>query len=621
MNTVVDPLVAAMKEQLLALCQRYSSQPETEMKHLLLLALEREEIVAVGYRDSMVQRRLARMPLSEEVKEILRHAMIWIWQDEAMHVVYARGTIVQLRQRLLSVRAAFREIQGILGGWSSSLEQHVAFREAPVARVVSKIIVLLGRLTGAVPQEVRDFLRLRPFKDYCLFNVAAERTALLVYERMTQLARDELKLSQRTVNTLNRVRDDEYRHEQIFSIMAESLTSQDTLSAEWSTERLVEAIGKIDVAFLPRRFRSDILGHRHLVGSGGKVVIRRGKSSAEKLQVLHDALEASAVKECLLQRCAAVSKQIEDLQVVIKPTFMMSYSHRDPSPAVDPEVLGYVGRYFAGLGVRQIQVIESPKVYEKFYRNRDVCSIARQFGFESSDYTVVDCSKDLVEHHFPRGLGETKISRIWKEADFRINISKLRSHPIERVLLTLPNTEGLGHQWTDFLFTEREASYQTAILMIHDEFPADISILDGYQNAPDGPLGVMGSNRPRQPHRFYVARDPLALDLIAARHMGLEDPLESPLLRAAVYWFGDPREDVTLDGPDAAMEGWHGPCHNDLTAFFSLAAEVSYQRCSGRGALFVPQMDPVLFPPIDDPSTILKLARASVQRIFGLHLS
>jgi uncharacterized protein (DUF362 family) len=621
MKSIVDPLVAAMREQLLALRHRYRSQPETEMKHLLLLALEREEIVAVGYRDTMVQRRLARMPLTEEVKEIIRHAMIWIWQDEAMHVVYARGTIVQLKQRLLSMRAALREIQGILGGWSSSLEQHVTFREAPIARSVSRSIVLLGRLTGAVPREVRDYLRLRPFRDYCLFNVAAERTASLVYERMTELAQNELNLPQRTVNTLMRVRDDEYRHEQIFSLMAESLTSDDTLSASWSTERLVESIGKIDPAFLPRRFRQSISGHRHPVGAGGTVVVRSGSSQAEMLQVLEEALEASGIRERVLQRCSALSKRIEDLEVAIKPTFMMSYSHRDPSPAVDADVLRHIGRYLVSLGIKKIKVIESPKVYEAFFQNRDVLSIAREFGFESSDYTVVDCSTDLVEYPFPRGIGETKISRTWKEADFRINVSKLRSHPIERALLTLPNTEGLGHQWTDYLFTEREASYQTAILMIHDEFPADISVLDGYRNAPDGPLGVMGSTSPRHPHRFYVASDPLALDMTAARHMGLADPLESPLLRAAVYWFGDPRIDITVDGPDKAIDGWRGPCHTDLTAFFSLAAEISYQRYSGRGAVFVPQMDPVLFPPFGEPSRMLKVVRACVQRIFGLHLS
>jgi hypothetical protein len=618
MDSIVTPLMTSMREQLRSIEKKFIAQPEAEMKHLLLLALEREEIVAVGYRDSLVQHRLSRMPISDDIRDIIRHAMIWVWQDEEMHVVYARGVIAQLKNRLLSLKAVVRETQGIIGGWGSSLEQHVSFREAPIARSLSTILMLLGKLSGAVPKEVRDYIQLRPFREYCLFNVAAEMTAALVYDRMIHLA-EKLGLPENSINTLIKVREDEVRHERIFTIFSECLTTKDELSPEWSIEKLIEKIGEIDPAYLSRFAREQLTQSNHLVGSGGRVIVRSGSILSDKISVFKSALDASDLTEQIHQSSRALGKTIADLKVVIKPTFMMSYSHKDPSPAIDPELLHSLTGYLKTLGVASITIIESPKVYETFFKNREVISVAEEFGFAGHHCTIEDCSKNLIQYQFPRGLGGTAVSKTWGEADFRINFSKMRSHPIERALLTLGNTEGLGHHWTDFLFVEREASYQTAILMIHDQFPAQFTILDGYAHCPDGPLGVMGSTNPKHPMRIYAGRDPLSIDLTAARHMGLSNPLESPLLRSAVYWFGDPRERLTIDGCDSEISEWKGPCHNDFTALFSLAAQITYQRCSGRGAVFVPEMDPKLYPPIEPSSLPVTIGRKIIQRVFGLH--
>jgi uncharacterized protein (DUF362 family) len=459
----------------------------------------------------------------------------------------------------------------------------------------------------------------RPFRDYCLFNVAAEKTASLVYERLLTIARDILHFPDQILLDLARVRDEEYQHERVFGIFAASLTSEDALSPDWSHDRLVNEIAAVSPFFLAPKFRSIPGRHSATVGAGGPVIVRQGSSADERDSVFSSALDISALKELLHQRCAQLGKSIAELTIVIKPTFMMMYSHRDRSPGVDPAVMIGLGRYLNELGARSITVIESSKVYENFFQNRNVRFIAKEFGYESLDYVINDCSEDLDNHQFARGLGETKISSVWKNSDFRINLSKMRSHPIERALLTLPNLEGLGRRWTDFMFSEREATYRTAILMMHDAFPADFSILDAYSNAPDGPLGVMGSTKPQHPYRFYLAEDPLSLDIVAARHMGMRDPLESPMIQSAVYWFGDPSDRLLVDGPDEKLSNWHGPCHNDLSAFFSLAAEISYRHVSGRGSLFVPQMDPALFAPIGKPSIALRAARGAVQRIFGLH--
>jgi hypothetical protein len=196
----------------------------------------------------------------------------------------------------------------------------------------------------------------------------------------------------------------------------------------------------------------------------------------------------------------------------------------------------------------------------------------------------------------------------------------MRSHPIDRVALTVANIEGLGPAWSSFVFSDRLATYSTAIMMVLDEFPVDFAILDAYTRAPDGPLGVMGSAHPRQPRRIYAAQDLLSLDIVAAGHMGLADPFESPMLRTASYWFGDPRRRISVEGVDEPIAGWHGPCHNDLTALFSLAANYIYQFASSRGAIFVPEMDLDAFPALGPVSLPVRVARKLVQALFGLRL-
>jgi len=61
------------------------NNPRRELIQLFLLALEREELVSIGYRESLMQQRIAAMPIPEEVKNLFKHSLIWIWKDEEMH--------------------------------------------------------------------------------------------------------------------------------------------------------------------------------------------------------------------------------------------------------------------------------------------------------------------------------------------------------------------------------------------------------------------------------------------------------------------------------------------------------------------------------------------------------
>src|SRR5215470_17773053 len=121
------------------------------MVRLCLLALEREELVSVAYREDLIAKRLAAMPVSQEVREIVRHALVWAWKDEEMHAVYIRGLILKLGSRRLRAMAYARQMAGALGGWAGSVRQHVRWRDAPVSRALASAITWSGYLLGQVP--------------------------------------------------------------------------------------------------------------------------------------------------------------------------------------------------------------------------------------------------------------------------------------------------------------------------------------------------------------------------------------------------------------------------------------------------------------------------------------
>jgi hypothetical protein len=148
--------------------------------------------------------------------------------------------------------------------------------------------------------------------------------------------------------------------------------------------------------------------------------------------------------------------------------------------------------------------------------------------------------------------------------------------------------------------------------------PPHFALLDGYDAVADGLLGVMGAPHPQAPKRLYAGADPLAVDMVAARHLGMRDPRRSYILHAACHWFGDPSAQITVMGVDAPLPGWRGPYHNEWSTLLSFLAYPVYEFGSGRGALFVPEMDEQAFPLIKRERVPLRIARRGLQALLGL---
>ncbi len=598
---------------------RYAGRPRAEMVRLFLLALEREELVSVGYRETAIVARLRTMPLEPEARDLIRHALLWAWKDEEMHAVYIRGALFQFGGPLLKARALAHQAAGGVAGWATALRQHVPWAQAPLARLLATLVSGSGWLAGKVPGHVWKHLQYRPFRHFCLFNVDAEKTAWLCWDRLVELAASQPDLAPDLVADFRRVVADEERHGRVFAILADALGEDDRLVPGETPKSLARKIGEVGECFLPRSLRL-AASCANPLGGGGRVLVACGAAAAEKRPLFRRLLDDAGLPDFLAGRARDLGKRVQDLAVAVKPSFMMGYHRRDRSALTDPELLDELARYLREAGCRDVAVVEGPTIYDRFFANRGVREVADYFGISSPHYRLVDLGREQVRHDYFRGMGQYTVGKSWKDADFRILFGKVRSHPVEMVFLNVGNAEWLGGRCEQFLFPERQTRRETSVMMLLDEFPPHLALLDAYDAAADGLAGVMGCPRPPAPRRLYAGRDALAVDRVAARHLGLKDADASSLLRAARHWFGDPAVPVEVVGRDEPLAGWRGPYRTNWTTFLSFLALPAYVFASGRGALFVPEMDEAAFPPLRPVGRLLRLGRRGVQTLLGLRL-
>jgi uncharacterized protein (DUF362 family) len=604
------------EHQLIAWRRKYHGRPRREMLRLLLLALEREEIVSVSYREDVIQRRLNTMPIAPEVANLIRHALIWTWKDEEMHAIYIRGAIFKFGTARQRVLAFGKQIAGAIGGWASSVRQHITWRDGPLSRLMATFVVWSGFVTMRVPRDVLGHLDYKSFRDFCQYNVDAEKTAWLCFRRLIELARELQGVTPDEVDDFCRMQEDENQHSKVFEILGAAFDEDNRLLPSETANSLAERLSGVGEVFLPRALRRHSTDNP--LGAGGTVWVKEGETCREKFDVFDRLLDDACLKDRFEKRALSLGKPVSEMRVAIKPTFMLGYHRRDLSVITDPSLIAALAQYIRGLGCNDIAVIEVPNLYDRFYRNRTVKDVAAYFEVESPNFRVVDSSQEQVPQAFGRGLAQYTVGKTWKESDFRISFSKLRSHSIEIVLLTVAALEGLGPRLDEFIFVERQANREMANMMLIDHFPPHFAIIDAYDSAADGMLGMMGCPSPKSPRRFYAGADAISVDIVAGRHIGLSDHRASVHLRTACHWFGDPSAGIRVFGTDSPVEGWKGPHCNPWSSLLSLLAYPVYEYASGRGALFVPEMDPEAFPSISSESWSLRSSRRILQRLLGL---
>src|ERR1700733_899531 len=74
--------------------REFAGRPGAERGRLLRLALEREQIVAVAYREEAVAGRVAELDVGAAARALIRQTLMWIWKDEQLHFEFMRGLLL-----------------------------------------------------------------------------------------------------------------------------------------------------------------------------------------------------------------------------------------------------------------------------------------------------------------------------------------------------------------------------------------------------------------------------------------------------------------------------------------------------------------------------------------------
>ena len=182
---------------------------------------------------------------------------------------------------------------------------------------------------------------------------------------------------------MRRVRDDEDRHAEIFTILADSLDDRDRLVAGLTPEDVARRIRAVGEDFLPRNRRQSAPSHP--LGAGGRVWVVQGRSALEKRSLFRRLLDDAGLQDRIRDRERALGRPAGSLRVAIKPTFMLGYHSQDRSILTDPELLVDLAEHLHALGCADVAVVEAPNIYDQFYAGRSVGEVARYFGLESSE--------------------------------------------------------------------------------------------------------------------------------------------------------------------------------------------------------------------------------------------
>jgi hypothetical protein len=581
--------------------QRYARRPDDEREQLWLLALEREQIVAVAYREEAVAGRVSALPIGDSARALLRQTLVWIWKDEELHAEYLRGLLSHRRGLMPTLVVYGRVVQGALSGWVSSTENNLEPRTARFRTGAASALVFAAGKTGQVPAALVPELRYQTFKKYCELNVALEATAELAYHRLIELARDDAERA-----TFERVRADEQRHIDAFRLLANALTDDDRLAPGVTAEELVRGLGAISEWFVPASMRES---RPRVFGSGGRVAVRSGVSDDEKAPVLRECLDAAGLGEVV------AGKQ----SVAIRVSFMLGYDRRARANVNDPELVELVARYLRERGVTDVAVLEAPTIYGSYFARRSVREVAEYFGFTSDAYRIVDIEEDMCPCHFERGFVQRSISGTWLDADIRIVMSKLRTDPTEFAHLSLSTLEGSTGPIDASFYAGRKVDFRSATMMLLDVAPPEFAIVDGWAPVADGPFGVMGCVRPNDVRYIYAGADALAVDCTVLADLGVADARRAPIVRRAMHWFGLTTRAVDVDGfrPELARQ-LRGAHASRVLRALGTASYPIYMSLSKRGELFVPAMDVDAFPPSPAPNLPTRAVRRAAQRAFGL---
>jgi len=579
---------------------KFEGNPAGEYRRLARLALEREQLVSYAYREDILGRRLEQLVAPTEIIAVLQHAFTQVWRDEEAHTALIRGTLIGGEAVPGGLGLTMIEhTSGLLAGWSSALKHHVPRSSAPLRSVLVDGLAQAARLVGKLSPDLRAELKHKSFRDFCIYNVDAEETAELCWDRLVEL---ETELGGPNAEVFGRIGREEREHRMVFETAASILDHHDWLRSGTTARSLAATLAQIDDRFVPSRFvDSTPTAGRARFGSGASVCVFD---------------ESTHLRGEAIQAALDLAGDVRGKSVAILSSWMMGYSTNDPSTVIDPNTLHAVVDALQAAGARSVAVLDGPNLYSGLYSNRAVAEVAEHFGI-APNCPVIDCTAELVTLGEQPILGPKRISKVWADADIRISLVGLRSHPRESVHGCTAQLEALVEGNAENVFWQRRYDHSVAALTVAIVAPPHLCVLDAWNDCPDGLFGIMAGPHVVHPGRLYASVDALSCDLIALRHTGSARSISSPTIRRAIEWFGDSRSEIAIVGTDREIDGWRNARDKIVTGFLADLSYPVFAYLSRSGALFAPPMDKV-FVEIEPLPAPLRLVRWVSRRALGL---
>ena len=247
-------------------------------------------------------------------------------------------------------------------------------------------------------------------------------------------------------------------------------------------------------------------------------------------------LVSSQFMDVVTQTWKRSGKEKGAFSVVIKADFMTATGPENPATYTDPRLVNGLVAELKRAGFLSVWVGEAENEYSYAYQERTVIAVGQACGYVSDAYKLVDLQRDSVMHSFEGVLGDYPISRLWKEADFRISFAKNRTDwrcfyagCLLNVLGCLPASDRLRQ-----LYGRGHEFYECCGLVLA-HFPVHFGFIDAWYSQCS--LGATQHGvQAIQTTSLLASANVVALDWVQGEKMNVNPSLNFMLQEALFRW-------------------------------------------------------------------------------------
>lgn len=203
----------------------FRNRPIQELLVWLKIGLQREALVSKAYSPKYINNQVKEIGLPQKVNDHIVETICSAWAQETSHETYAKSILQCINPPKNLWESIDLKISNLKGKIEGVLIANL-ISSRKTEYIKAKIGIVIGKFFEEVPDFINN-LRNKGFRDFCLMNMALEKTAIYGYKRMTELlciiaANSEKNFKHTTLHRdLSNIYDDEKYHYELFRFFSE----------------------------------------------------------------------------------------------------------------------------------------------------------------------------------------------------------------------------------------------------------------------------------------------------------------------------------------------------------------------------------------------------------------